>query len=215
MNSTDRNHMGSGGSSSSNNNSENELIEPLLQNDVNPVEEHLLKDLTKIEQQQQQQLQYSDNNSSLLQNTLANTISNVSSSDGDDNVLPSESFSALNTIEVSRHRKVITSDAEEYEAMKRIVDKLPSMFRYQDMPEASAYLVFAIGQGIVAGSAIYFSEGIITLAGDVAGCTDDDDDCEEKVWGLLKPTSLISTIAAIVAFGGSVSVIFFIVSLLD
>lgn len=112
-----------------------------------------------------------------------------------------------NMSDMSHHSHIerITKDQTEYEGLKDTVEKLPNIFKYKNKPEASAYLLFAVGQGIIAGCAVYFSEGILILADDVAGCTDDDDECEEKVWGLLKPTSMISTIASIVALGGSVS----------
>ena len=100
-------------------------------------------------------------------------------------------------------------DNREHNVAFRWSSKLPSIFQYDGIPEASAIYLYNVGEGFFITGSVYFSTALLHLGDQVAGCNDldldDDEDCDLKIWGLLKPSSLTATCAIIVSLGSSLA----------
>ena len=94
----------------------------------------------------------------------------------------------------------------EVDLAQEMSAKINYAFR-EKVPEATGFNLFIAGQACLTTSFIYFSTALLELAELQAGChnmdDDNDDPCESKVWGLLKPSSLITAISTFVSLGSS------------
>lgn len=116
-------------------------------------------------------------------------------------------------------------DVGDYDSRIYISRFMPSVFHHSS-EVASGIHVYKFGEGFMCCGVIYFSMALLQIAQNIAGCTtnrievseaehDDDDDtfnfhldCEDetkKLWGMFRPTSLLTTCAAIVSIGSSLA----------
>lgn len=82
-------------------------------------------------------------------------------------------------------------------------EKIPAIFRHEKNPEATGYGLIAFTNSIISSSAIFYTTSLLDLARVEAGCTNEDEECDALVYGILKPTSLLTMMATIAGAGAS------------
>ena len=102
---------------------------------------------------------------------------------------------------------------EEFVIAKKISNGAPFFLRHS-IPEATGFNLFTVGQACLIASMLIFSTTLLNIAEVVSGCKDDEytvgnvhnndgAECNLKLWGLVKPSSLMSIIGTVISLGSS------------
>eukprot|EP00816_Leptocylindrus_hargravesii_P013491 CAMPEP_0196824952 /NCGR_PEP_ID=MMETSP1362-20130617/92778_1 /TAXON_ID=163516 /ORGANISM="Leptocylindrus danicus, Strain CCMP1856" /LENGTH=529 /DNA_ID=CAMNT_0042205315 /DNA_START=505 /DNA_END=2094 /DNA_ORIENTATION=- len=83
-------------------------------------------------------------------------------------------------------------------------EKIPAVFRHEKNPEATGYGLIAFTNSMITSAAIFYTTSLLDLARVEAGCLDEEEECDALVYGILKPTSLLTMMATIAGAGASV-----------
>ena len=153
-----------------------------------------------------------------LEDTTVSEYFNVPISENDGRLMMYEESSSLLLLDRSsaggaeheQHRLKNNASLCENNAEVELAHEMSTKINYyfrEKVPEATGFNLFIAGQACLTTSFIYFSTALLELAELQAGChnmdDDNDDPCESKVWGLLKPSSLITAISTFVSLGSS------------
>ena len=124
--------------------------------------------------------------------------------------LPAEAQSSDPENEPSSPRASTAMELARVRALE-INARLPRWVRFDDEPEASAYCVQAIGTTLTWSTSLFLTTAMLELANREAGCDHTDtsghktlDDCDELIYGVLKPSSLVTLLATISLVGTAI-----------